>query len=191
MNFIYTQPYHSPCGELLLGSFGEKLCLCDWVTEKHHPSVRHRLEQALQARFADEPSEVTRRAARELDEYFAGRLRSFTLPLLFVGTEFQKRVWNALLQVPYGETRSYGWQAMAIGSPKAVRAVGTANGANSISIFAPCHRIIGSNRSLTGYGGGLPVKRFLLELEESARLFTGKQEEGTLLQEINSETDRL
>ena len=90
---------------------------------------------------------------------------TFDLPLLFVGTEFQEKVWNTLLEVPYGETRSYGWMAEMIGNPKAVRAVGTANGSNSISIFAPCHRIIGSNGSLTGYGGGLPAKKFLLELE--------------------------
>ena len=113
----------------------------------------------------DIPSEITAKAAQELDEYFAGGRKTFDLPLLFVGTEFQEKVWNTLLEVPYGETRSYGWMAKRIGNPKAVRAVGTANGSNSISIFAPCHRIIGSNGSLTGYGGGLPAKKFLLELE--------------------------
>lgn len=119
----------------------------------------------LNAEMKDIPSEITAKAAQELDEYFAGGRKTFDLPLLFVGTEFQEKVWNTLLEVPYGETRSYGWMAEMIGNPKAVRAVGTANGSNSISIFAPCHRIIGSNGSLTGYGGGLPAKKFLLELE--------------------------
>ena len=123
------------------------------------------MERSLNAVMTDIPSEITAKAAQELDEYFAGGRKTFDLPLLFVGTEFQEKVWNTLLEVPYGETRSYGWMAEMIGNPKAVRAVGTANGSNSISIFAPCHRIIGSNGSLTGYGGGLPAKKFLLELE--------------------------
>ena len=103
-----------------------------------------------------------------MDEYFAGKRKAFDLPLLFVGTDFQKSVWDALLDVPFGATQSYAWLAEKIGNPKAVRAVGMANGANSISIFAPCHRIIGSNRSLTGYGGGLETKRFLLDLESNS-----------------------
>lgn len=123
------------------------------------------MERSLNAEMKDIPSEITAMAAQELDEYFAGGRKTFDLPLLFVGTEFQEKVWNTLLEVPYGETRSYGWMAEMIGNPKAVRAVGRANGSNSISIFAPCHRIIGSNGSLTGYGGGLPAKKFLLELE--------------------------
>ena len=87
------------------------------------------------------------------------------MPLLFVGSDFQKSVWQMLLEIPYGQTISYGEMARRIGIPKAVRAVANANGANAISIFAPCHRIIGSDRSLTGYGGGLEAKKFLLELE--------------------------
>ena len=89
----------------------------------------------------------------------------FDVPLLFVGTEFQKTVWNFLLTIPFGKTISYGEMARQIGLPKAVRAVANANGANSISIFAPCHRVIGSDRSLTGYGGGLEAKRLMLELD--------------------------
>ena len=162
---INTQTYHSLCGDLLLGSFEGKLCLCDWMAEEHKPLADRRLERSLNAVMTDIPSEITAKAAQELDEYFAGGRKTFDLPLLFVGTEFQEKVWNTLLEVPYGETRSYGWMAEMIGNPKAVRAVGTANGSNSISIFAPCHRIIGSNGSLTGYGGGLPAKKFLLELE--------------------------
>lgn len=162
---INTQTYHSLCGDLLLGSFEGRLCLCDWMTEEHKLLEDRRLERSLNAEMKDTPSEITAKAAKELDEYFAGGRKTFDLPLLFVGTEFQEKVWNTLSEVPYGETRSYGWMAKRIGNPKAVRAVGTANGSNSISIFAPCHRIIGSNGSLTGYGGGLPAKKFLLELE--------------------------
>lgn len=165
---IHTQTYHSPCGDLLLGSFEGKLCLCDWTVEPHRQLVDHRLKRILNASFEDAPSEITRRAAEELDEYFAGKRKAFDLPLLFVGTDFQKSVWDALLDVPFGATQSYAWLAEKIGNPKAVRAVGMANGANSISIFAPCHRIIGSNRSLTGYGGGLETKRFLLDLESNS-----------------------
>ena len=103
-----------------------------------------------------------------MDEYFRRERRAFDIPLLFAGTEFQNKVWDMLLQIPYGRTVSYARMALSLRMPKAVRAVANANGANAISIFAPCHRVIGSNGSLTGYGGGLDAKRFLLELERGA-----------------------
>lgn len=109
-------------------------------------------------------------ARRQLDQYFAGKLRAFDLPLAPQGTAFQQRVWQALLAIPYGMTRSYGQQAAAIGSPQASRAVGLANGRNPISIIIPCHRVIGANGSLTGYGGGMERKQLLLELEQGGRL---------------------
>jgi O-6-methylguanine DNA methyltransferase len=112
-----------------------------------------------------EVAERTAPYARQLEEYFAGRRRQFDLPLDLRGTEFQQRCWQELLKVPYGETRSYADIARAIGNPSAVRAVGLANGQNPIAIVVPCHRVIGSDGSLTGYGGGLEVKRQLLELE--------------------------
>lgn len=102
---------------------------------------------------------------RQLHEYFDGVRKSFTVPLDFNGTEFQKRVWHALLSIPFGETRSYGEIARQLGNPTASRAVGAANGRNPISIIAPCHRVIGSSGKLTGYGGGLDVKEMLLSLE--------------------------
>lgn len=102
---------------------------------------------------------------RQLREYFAGTRATFALPLDFRGTDFQKQVWTALLTIPFGETRSYTQIADQIGSPKAVRAVGAANGRNPISIIAPCHRVIGSNGSLTGFAGGIANKRYLLALE--------------------------
>ena len=164
-NIIKVKRYESPCGVLLLGSFGDKLCLCDWQVEKQRGHVDRRLKRVLRAEFEEGTSEVIEKAASELDEFFAGKRKTFDVPLLFAGTDFQKNVWNELLKIPFGKTISYGEMAQHIGMPKAVRAVANANGANSLSIFAPCHRVIGSDRSLTGYGGGLPAKKFLLELE--------------------------
>ena len=105
---------------------------------------------------------------RQLGEYFAGERRTFDVPLSFAGTDFQKRVWAALLAIPFGETRSYGEIADQLGAPGASRAVGAANGRNPISIIAPCHRVLGSNGKLTGFAGGLEAKAFLLDLERAA-----------------------
>ncbi len=169
-NIIRVMSYESPCGKLLLGSFGDKLCLCDWQTEGHRDRVDRRLKRTLCAEYAEMPSDVIAEAVKQLDEFFAGKRKSFDVPLLFVGTDFQKTVWNELLKIPFGKTISYGEMARRIGMPNAVRAVANANGANAISIFAPCHRVIGSDHSLTGYGGGLPTKKFLLDLEIEPRL---------------------
>jgi methylated-DNA-[protein]-cysteine S-methyltransferase len=109
---------------------------------------------------------------RELDAYFAGRLTRFDTPVAPQGTPFQQRVWAALCEIPYGTTTSYSALARQIGAEKAVRAVGAANGANPIAIIVPCHRVIGANGSLTGFGGGLPVKRALLDLEQGTRRLT-------------------
>jgi O-6-methylguanine DNA methyltransferase len=109
--------------------------------------------------------EVFLKATEQLDEYFAGERREFTLPLDVYGTPFQKLVWNQLRQIPYGETKSYKDIALAINAAKAVRAIGGANNKNPLSIFVPCHRVIGSNGALVGYGGGLDIKEHLLQLE--------------------------
>ncbi len=165
---IKIQPYGSPCGELLLGVFGDRLCLCDWMGEGRHEAIRKRLQKALCAEFEVVSCELLVRAANSLDAYFAGKHPSFDLPLLFVGTDFQRSVWNELLRIPYGATISYSELSRRLDHPKAVRAVAAANGANPISIFVPCHRVIGSNHTLTGYGGGLTAKRWLLELESKS-----------------------
>ena len=115
--------------------------------------------------YEESTSEVIQKAIKQLDEYFNGERTAFEVPLLFVGTDFQKSVWYKLLDIPYGSTVSYGELAKQLDMPKAVRAVAAANGANAISIFAPCHRVIGSNHTLVGYGGGLPAKKRLLDLE--------------------------
>lgn len=163
---IKTQDYASPCGVLTLGSFGDRLCLCDWQAGWHRDRDARRLERLLRAEFEPGNSAVLDRAASQLDGFFAGRRRRFDLPLLFAGTDFQKTVWNELLKIPFGHTVSYGEVALRIGRPTAVRAVANANGANALSIFVPCHRVIGGDHSLTGYGGGLPAKRMLLALEK-------------------------
>ena len=138
--------------------------------------MNRRLKRVLQAEFEEGTSAVIEKAAVQLDEFFAGKRQTFNVPLLFIGTNFQKIVWNELLKIPYGKTVSYREMAQHIGMPKAVRAVANANGSNAISIFAPCHRVIGSNGSLTGYGGGLAAKKMLLELETvSSNIKTKKQ----------------
>ena len=164
-NIIKIRHYESPCGMLMLGSYGDKLCLCDWQIEQHRDHIDRRLKRMLNAEFEEGTSEVIDKAIKQLDEFFAGQRKIFDIPLLFVGTDFQKTVWNELQKIPFGKTVSYGEMARRIGMPKAVRAVANANGANSMSIFAPCHRVIGSDHSLTGYGGGLDAKRTLLKLE--------------------------
>ena len=124
------------------------------------------------ANRSEKPAEVWRRTEEpfrdvilQLDAYFAGRLRRFELPLAPEGTQFQRQVWSALTTIPYGETLSYGELARRVGRPNACRAVGAANGRNPIPIIIPCHRVIGADGSLTGFGGGLPIKRRLLQLE--------------------------
>lgn len=112
-------------------------------------------------------SPLMREALEQFRLYFAGQLQRFDLPLEMIGTSFQKRVWHALCDIPYGETRSYSQLACAIGAPRAVRAVGAANGRNPIPIVVPCHRVIGASGKLVGFGGGLKWKRFLLDLERT------------------------
>lgn len=166
---IRIQSYLSPCGDLVLGSFEDKLCLCNWAIEKHPGRVDRRLQTGLKADYEEGMSDVIQEAMKQLDAYFRLEWKSFDVPLLTVGTDFQKQVWDALREIPYGKICSYGELAERIGQPKAVRAVANANGANAISLFIPCHRIIGSDYSLTGYGGGLEAKKFLLELEKRGK----------------------
>jgi methylated-DNA-[protein]-cysteine S-methyltransferase len=148
----------SPVGRLDLVASDEALVAVLW--ERDRPD-RVRLEPLVEA--VDHP--ILSLTARQLGEYFAGERRAFDIPLEFRGPEFQKSVWQALLTIPFGETRTYGQIAQQIGRPTASRAVGAANGANPISIIAPCHRVIGADGSLTGFAGGMENKRLLLNLE--------------------------
>ena len=179
-NTILIQPYHSPCGDLIIGSFGDSLCLCDWASATHRNSVDRRLQRLLQARYEERASDVIQEAARQLDEYFDGKRTAFEISLLPVGTEFQKKVWLKLQEIPYGKTTSYGELARQLGKPGSFRAVANANGANAISIFIPCHRIIGSNHLLTGYAGGTDTKRFLLDREASVEAAADDMPERTM-----------
>jgi len=164
-NKIYLQSYHTPVGEMILASYNDDLCIANWAKGKTKEHIEKKIAKALNAAYVNESSVVIEKAKEQLDAYFRGERKIFDIPLLTFGTEFQKSVWNALLQIPYGETASYSEQAKRIGNEKAVRAVASANGMNAISIFIPCHRIIGSNGTLTGYAGGLDTKWQLLELE--------------------------
>lgn len=154
----YFKTMRSPVGQLTLVASDEGLAAILW--EKEQPN-RVRLNLVAE----DNKHPVLLKAEQQLKEYFAGQRRSFDLKFDFVGTPFQKKVWNALLKIPFGETRSYAQIAQQVGSPKAVRAVGAANGRNPISIMAPCHRVIGANGTLTGFAGGLEAKQYLLEME--------------------------
>ena len=165
MQQVNIQYYSSPCGEIILASVGDELCLCDWNEMPCAERNKLRLSRYMKAEFKIETSSILEQTKKQLDEYFTGNRKTFDIPLHPVGTDFQKKVWHALLNIPYGETRSYKEIAQSIGSPNSVRAVAGAIGANGICIFIPCHRVIGSNHSLTGFAGGLDAKRRLLELE--------------------------
>ena len=148
----------SPIGRLLLAADGAAL------VQVHFQAGPRPLQPAATWQRATAPLAL---ATRQLSEYFAGRRRSFELPLAPRGTPFQLAVWRALQDIPYGETLSYGELARRLGVPNAARAVGLANGANPLPIIVPCHRVIGADGSLTGFGGGLPIKRALLSLERA------------------------
>jgi len=153
----YFNRMDSPIGELLLVGDGTSLTQLLMLNQKYYGSETSEDWQRDDVIFS---------AAREqLEAYFAGELRAFDLPLAPAGTAFQRKVWQALQDIPYGQTESYGALAKRIDAPKASRAVGMANGHNPISIIVPCHRVIGANGNLTGYGGGIERKRWLLEHE--------------------------
>jgi methylated-DNA-[protein]-cysteine S-methyltransferase len=153
---------NSPVGPLHLESDGQALTKLEFA--------QHKGEKSRVAKSSGLPrrpdNRILQETVRQLEAYFAGRRQQFDLRLAPQGTEFQKRTWTGLMEIPFGETISYAELARRIGNPKAVRAVGTANGANPISIIIPCHRVIASDGTLGGYGGGLKVKRELLELEK-------------------------
>jgi len=156
----------SPVGPLLVAGDADRLHLIAFPTERRtkQPQADWRRDES---RFAD--------AFRQLRAYFAGELTRFDLPLRLAGTAFQNKVWAALCDIPFGETISYGTLASRIGKPSACRAVGGANGANPLPIVVPCHRVIGSDRSLTGFGGGVETKRFLLAHEQRVAARAGSR----------------
>ena len=167
MNKINIQYFKTNYGEFILGSYDENLCMVDFRYRKMRKTVDDRIKKGLNAEFIERDDEILQKTRVQLDEYFNLERKEFNIPILMVGTDFQKSVWKALLKVPYSTTSTYLQLAKDIGNEKAVRAVANANGANAIGIIIPCHRIIGTNGELTGYAGGLPLKKRLLELEQN------------------------
>ena len=167
MNQINIQYYKTKYAEFILGSFENKLCILDFKYRKMRTTVDNRLKKGFEAEFIEQDDEILKETRKQIDEYFNMERKEFDIPLITIGTDFQKSVWDALLKVPYGATSTYLKLAKDIDNEKAVRAVANANGANSIAIIIPCHRIIGTNGELTGFGGGLPLKKRLLKLEQN------------------------
>jgi len=162
---IALQILSLPFGEMLAGVSGSGICLLEYFENGRTEMQLPRLERVFGERTANAPNSLFDALEVELSEYFTGKRKVFDLPLDIRGTTFQVNSWNALLEIPYGQTRSYAEQAERIGNKKSVRAVANANRNNRISIIVPCHRVIGKNGTMTGYGGGIERKEFLLELE--------------------------
>lgn len=153
---MFYHYHNTPIGELLLAGNGEYLSLLGFPSGK--------MQRRHEPEWESDPGPFIP-VCLQLDAYFAGELKEFDLPLMPKGTAFQESVWRALTEIPFGETWSYGQLAAHIDKPKASRAVGAANGVNPIPVIIPCHRVIGSSGKLTGFGGGIETKQFLLELE--------------------------
>lgn len=167
MDRLHYHYLKSPYGELILGDFKDQLVLCDWRYRKMRSKVDQRIKSLTSAIWIEKISPIIERTVCQLTEYFEGKRTQFDLPLYLVGTDFQKRVWQELMQIEYGKSSTYLELTKRLGDVKAIRAVAAANGANAISIIIPCHRIIGSNGNLVGYAGGMSAKEGLLKLEHS------------------------
>ena len=168
MNRISIQYYKTKIGEMVLGSFNLQLCLLDYRYRKMRSAVDNRIKRGLSAEFIEEDSALLQKTRLQIDQYLSGDRRLFSIPFLTVGTDFQKSVWNALLKIPYGTTSTYLQLAKSIDNERAVRAVASANGANSIALIIPCHRVIETSGKLGGYAGGMQVKQRLLKLEKES-----------------------
>ena len=152
-----------------MGAWQSQLCLCDWRYRKMRNSIDKRIQDELNASYEEGEDPVFELVERQFKAYFEGDRTGFDIPLLFIGTDFQKKVWQELQRISYGETLSYLSLSKKLGDEKAIRAVASANGANAISIIVPCHRIIGTKGELVGYAGGLPAKKMLLKLENQGQ----------------------
>ncbi len=176
---VLTEDFKTPFGELVLASFNGELVLCDWKYRKMRTSIDNRIKKGIEAMVRASGFEknqtqnidslILEQTRTQLNEYFEGNRTDFNIPVRAIATDFQERVWDALCEIPFGETRTYLQLSEILGDTKAIRAVASANGANAHSIIIPCHRVIGSNGELTGYAGGLPAKQKLLELENPNR----------------------
>ena len=166
MGSIIIRYFSFEFGELVLGSYDGELCLCDWRYRKMRTATDRRMQDGLNSEYVEGDSPVIQMTQKQLGEYAQGNREIFTIPLRMVGTDFQKQVWHALINIPFGQTETYLGLSKKLGNAKAIRAIASANGANALGIIVPCHRVIGSKGELVGYAGGLPVKRDLLKLEK-------------------------
>ncbi len=162
---IIVKNYKSRVGELLIGIYDDKLCICDWTYRKMRTSIDKRIQTQLDAEYNEGSHDLIDLTIFQIEEYLENKRKQFAIPLLMVGSDFQKEVWSELLKIPYGKTDSYLGLSKKLNNELAIRAVASANGANAISIIVPCHRIIGSDGDLVGYAGGISVKKKLLHLE--------------------------
>lgn len=165
MSQVEISYYQTEFGLIKLGLHAEKLCLCDWDHRATREKLDKRIKQFLEAEFVVSENSLFTSLKAQLDEFFVGKCLNLDFPTTAIGTPFQKHVWAAVDLIGYGQTLSYGELAKKVGKHKGVRSVANAVGANPLSLFTPCHRVIGSNGKLIGYAGGIPAKKFLLELE--------------------------
>ena len=162
---INIEFWKTPFGELILGSFNDELCLCDWRYRTKRNAIDQRIQKGLETSFVEKSTPIIDEAKLQLQEYFKGERKTFSIPLRLVGTPFQQSVWKELQQIKFGSTETYLGLSQRLNNEKAIRAVASANGANALSILIPCHRIIGADNRLVGYAGGVNAKKKLLDLE--------------------------
>lgn len=171
---IYKKNIKSPLGDMIACASEDGVCFLDFVDRKNFEKLFYSMVNRLDGEIIEllnkeskKPYDIIIRLEKELNEYFSGKRKEFTVPLIKTGTEFQNKVWNELLKIPYGKTISYKEEAERINQKNAFRAVANANGKNKLSIIIPCHRVIANNGKLSGYGGGIDKKEFLISLEKN------------------------
>ncbi|MDQ0594570.1 methylated-DNA-[protein]-cysteine S-methyltransferase [Chryseobacterium ginsenosidimutans] len=164
---IHQKTIQTPLGEMIACALDEGICLLEFTDRKNIQKQFTSLSKSLNAEIVEKEHYHFKQLEEELKEYFDGQREKFDVPIFVKGTEFQEKVWQLLREIPMGEIRTYKQQSEFLGNPKAIRAVGTANGINKIAILIPCHRVIGSNGELVGYAGGIWRKQKLLELEKA------------------------
>ncbi|NIF06265.1 methylated-DNA--[protein]-cysteine S-methyltransferase [Chryseobacterium sp. Tr-659] len=167
MEIIHQKIIQTPLGEMIACAVDQGICLLEFTDRKTIERQLKTLSKILKADIAEKEHAHFTQLEEELKEYFEGKRSQFNVPIFTTGTEFQEKVWQLLREIPIGEIRTYKQQSELLGNPKAIRAVGTANGINKIAILIPCHRVIGSNGELVGYAGGIWRKQKLLELEKA------------------------
>lgn len=165
--FIFSAAIETPIGQMLACANHEGICLLEFADRKDIDKQKSSLQNVLKTEFAEGTNEYLESLTIQLGEYFSGKRKKFDLPLVLTGTQFQEKVWSSLQNIPFGKTLTYQKLTNQLGDPRAIRAVANATGANKIAILIPCHRVIGSDGSLTGYAGGIWRKQWLLDHENN------------------------